>query len=354
MYLVFYISSHGFGHMTRCLSIIEYILNNSDYNLYIACSKNQNDFARIYLSKFEHRIIYKDILTDIGFINKNNSLEIDVELLESKLVEFILSWDDVIKNEYEYLKNLDIKCIINDISPIGCILGEKLKVDNFFVSNFSWVEQYEYLNLDKFIIDEFRKAYSYINKFIKYNLCLNVNSIKAKETYEFGFICRSIDKVKVNNIRNKYGESIFITCGKSANLKCIGISNFKGTIFITSGIDIRCGNACEIVELPIDTLDTQNYIAASNIVIAKAGWGTIAEGIIGHSKLVLIERNSAKEDSFNISSIKNNNLGISIKESDLYSIDISKLEKNLNENINLNKLKNYKNDVKKLVDIILK
>ena len=75
MYIGIYISSHGFGHMTRCLAIVENILNTSNYNLYIACGKRQNDFARIYLSKYKNRIIYKDLVTDIGLINKKKSLE---------------------------------------------------------------------------------------------------------------------------------------------------------------------------------------------------------------------------------------------------------------------------------------
>ena len=74
MYIGIYISSHGFGHMTRCLAIVENILNTSNYNLYIACGKRQNDFARIYLAKYKNRIIYKDLVTDIGLINKKKSL----------------------------------------------------------------------------------------------------------------------------------------------------------------------------------------------------------------------------------------------------------------------------------------
>ena len=56
MYIALYISSHGFGHMTRCLGIMENILHTSDYNLYIVCGKRQNDFARIYLAEYKDRI----------------------------------------------------------------------------------------------------------------------------------------------------------------------------------------------------------------------------------------------------------------------------------------------------------
>ena len=84
MYIALYISSHGFGHMTRCLSLVENILKNTEYSIYIACGKKQNDFARIYLSKYKSRIIYKDLVTDIGLINKENTLEVDKDAMDNR------------------------------------------------------------------------------------------------------------------------------------------------------------------------------------------------------------------------------------------------------------------------------
>lgn len=353
MYIGFYISSHGFGHMTRCLGIIENILKTNDYNLYIACNKKQSDFARIYLAKHKDRIIYKDLVTDIGLVNKQNSLEVDKYLLDQQLLEFTLSWENVVNDEYTFLKDLNVKCIVSDISPIGTLVGNKLQLPVVLITNFTWVEQYEYIGIDESIIDKYRQAYSYVTKFIKYDLCLPISSINCQEIYEVGFTCRDIDHDRVEKIKNQYGKSIMVTCGKSANLNTINIKNFKGTIFTTSGIDITCEGDCNVVNLPIDILDTQNYIAASDIVITKAGWGTIAEAVLGHTNLVLMERPSAKEDSFNIEKIKENKLGISIAEKELSTIDIQSLENKLKNNIDYEKLNTYKNDVSKIVELIL-
>lgn len=353
MYIALYISSHGFGHMTRCLGIIENILNTSDYNLYIVCGKRQNDFAKIYLAKYKDRIIYKDLVTDIGLVNKENSLEVDKLSLQQQLFDFTSSWKGVVSDEYDFLRNLNIKCIVSDISPIGTLVGNKLHLPVILITNFTWVEQYEYIGIDESIIDKYRQAYSYVTKFIKYDLCLPISSINCEEVYEVGFTCRKIDFNKIEKIKNQYGKSIMVTCGKSANLNTINIKNFKGTIFTTSGIDITCGEDCKLVNLPIDILDTHNYIAASTMVITKAGWGTIGEAILGHTNLVLIERPSAKEDSFNIEKIKENKLGISIAEDDLSTIDILNLENQLKSNIDYKKLNTYENDVDKIVNLIL-
>jgi len=353
MYIALYISSHGFGHMTRCLGIMKNILHTSDYNLYVVCGKIQNDFARIYLAKYKDRIIYKDLVTDIGLVNKENSLEVDKLLLQQQLLEFTSLWEDVVNDECDFLEKLNIKCIVSDISPIGTLVGNKLQLPVVLITNFTWVEQYEYIGIDESIIDKYRQAYSYVTKFIKYDLCLPINSVNCQEVYEAGFTCRDIALDKVEKIKQQYGKSIMVTCGKSANLNTINIKNFKGTIFTTSGIDITCEENCNIVNLPINILDTQNYIAASSMVITKAGWGTIWEAVLGHTNLVLIERPSAKEDSFNIEKIKENKLGISISEKDLFTIDIQSLENKLKNNIDYEKLNTYKNDVHKIVKLIL-
>lgn len=79
--------------MTRCLGVMENILNTSDYNIYIVCNKKSNDFARIYLAKYKDRRIYKDLVTDIGLINKESSLEIDKYSLQQQLLEFTSYWE---------------------------------------------------------------------------------------------------------------------------------------------------------------------------------------------------------------------------------------------------------------------
>ena len=269
------------------------------------------------------------------------------------LLEFTSSWYDVVNDEYNFLKSLNIKCIVSDISPIGTLVGNKLQLPVVLITNFTWVEQYEYIGIDESIIDKYRQAYSYVTKFIEYDLCLPISSVNCQDVNEVGFTCRKIDFDKVEKIKQQYGKSIMVTCGKSANLNTINIKNFKGTIFTTSGIDIDCEDDCNVVNLPIDILDTHNYIAASDMVITKAGWGTIAEAVLGHTNIVLIERPSAKEDSFNIEKIKENKLGISISEKDLSTIDIQSLENKLKNNIDYEKLNTYKNDVHKIVELIL-
>ena len=55
------------------------------------------------------------------------------------------------------------------------------------IINFICVEQYEYIGIYKFIIDEYIQVYSYVTKFIRYDLCLSISSVNCEDVYEFGF-----------------------------------------------------------------------------------------------------------------------------------------------------------------------
>src|SRR5699024_3962668 len=132
-----------------------------------------------------------------------------------------------------------------------------------------------------------------------------------------GFLSRELDWGKVSDLKQQYGHSIFISCGKAVTIDNIHIENYQGTVFTTSGVTVTGSD--RIFKLPTDTNDTHNYLAASDLVIAKAGWGTISEAITANKKLVLIERKSVLEDTHNIEQLKERHLSISIKESELAS-----------------------------------
>lgn len=338
-WIVFYISSHGFGHMTRCLAIIEEILEKTDYSIYIASGKFQNDFAGIYLDGHADRILFRNIDTDIGLVNCKNSLKVDTDSLQKELLNFTTGWDTVSDEEFYILSSFNVSCVISDISPIGALTADKLGVRSIGISNFTWVEQYESLGLDPDIIRKYIEAYSKLDCFVEYELSLPMKSLKVPRL-KTGFISRKIDPARVEEIKRNYGNSIFITCGKSANLENINVRNFDGSIFTTSGINIS-GNK-NVVKLPLNTPDTQNYIAASSAVITKAGWGTISEAVIARSRLALIERKDVFEDTYSIEELKKRDMAISIKESDLANLDMEFIEREL-ESISMEKLNKYTN-----------
>ena len=346
-YLALYASSHGFGHMTRCLAIIEELLETTDQLIYLASGVYQNSFARVYLARFGDRVTYRDIRTEVGLVNKDNSLQVDIPRLEHELTDFMAGWDTAVAAEVAILRDLPVACVISDISAIGIQVGEQLGVRNIGIANFTWCEQYEFLGLSETIIARFREVYAKLDLLIEYDLMLPAPKLSVPRK-QIGFICRRFDTDRIAAIKAQYGPSIFITCGKSADLNNIQIDNWHGTIFTTSGINIT--SAANIVQLPVETFDTHNYLAASDVVIAKAGWGTISEALLSKRNLVLIEREGVLEDTENIEELKRRGVAVSIKETDLARIDMHAITDLIAENIIRENLDAYENAVG---DIIL-
>ena len=347
-YIAFHASSHGFGHMTRCLAIIEELLETTDNLIYLASGAFQNSFARVYLARFGDRVTYRDIRTEVGLVNKDNSLQVDIPRLEHELTDFMAGWDTTVAAEVAILRNLPVACVISDISVIGIQVGEQLGVRNIGIANFTWCEQYEFLGLPDTIINRFREVYAKLDILIEYDLMLPAPKllVPRKQT---GFICRRFDSDRIAVIKAQYGPSLFITCGKSASLVNIQIDNYEGTIFATSGINITATGNATVVQLPVETFDTHNYLAASDIVIAKAGWGTISEAMLSKRNLVLIDREGVLEDSENIEELKRRGVAVSIKESDLARIDMHAITDLVANNIIRENLDVYQDSLKDIM-----
>ncbi len=70
------------------------------------------------------------MITILFMLNKNKIVIIkNVLFLSSGLMNILFEFRCIIVEEvHKFLKNFNIRCVISDISPIGALLGEKLKV----------------------------------------------------------------------------------------------------------------------------------------------------------------------------------------------------------------------------------
>lgn len=345
----FYVSSHGFGHMTRVLAIVIEILKYSSYDIYIVSGKKQIDFAKIYLKKYEQRLTYKILLTDVGLITKKNMLAVDNKALQKELAKFVSNWKKIVDSEYAFLRTKNIQFIVTDISPIGPLVADTLKCPSYAISNFTWKDQYERLDISNEILENFSEAYNNITHYIRYELTFG-NAINGCEVSNVGFISREINYEFVKYIKRKFNPEIFLTLGKSAIMSNVQIRNTNNTIFVTEGVEVSASN--KIIKLPLSTIDTHNYIAACEYIIAKAGWSTVAEALIGGTKLILLDRPSVYEDTFIIDKLKEEKLAISIKEEQLKNLDFETIKNFADISIDTKKLYSIKNDICKIIRLL--
>lgn len=348
-YLVFYASNHGFGHLTRTIAIIEKILKISDYNISLVSGKSQIDFAKLYLADYLNRIEFRVVNTDIGLVCNWNSLGVNREETLKGIDNYLGSLDGILQSEIEHYKDMDIHRIIVDISILGIYLGKALNIPSTLITNFTWCQQYEYLEFPQGIIDKYKNTYKMADSIIEYDLSLGLGEYGDNIT-PTGLLAREIDENRVEELKEKYGKILMISCGKSATLDNIHIRNFDGTIIKTRGIEVT--STSPVIELDLNILDTQNYVAASEAIIAKAGWGTLGEGMVGHTPMILMER-PVREDSEMIETLKSRRLAVSINPRDMHDIDYLDLKKRIDEDIDRSALNRIENKVEEVARLII-
>ncbi len=320
--IAFYVSSHGFGHITRCVAIIEELLSTTQLECYVVCDQPQIDFARQYLDGYWHRVSFSVRKTDVGLVNKERSLEVDTEKLGASLETYMDQLPRDVSLEVKYLKTQDVQLVLTDISILGILVAKEIGVKVIGISNFTWYDQYRHLQITPEITEFFHRAYKALDHYYAYDLALEHDYLDCPSE-NVGLIARRVNQQKVNQLKRSNKASLYISCGRSAALPLMNVDFKDGTIFYTLGIEVKSNGLALL--LGHRMLDTHNYLAASHVAIVKAGWSSVSEALIGHVPLVVIERDGVLEDTHIIDQLKARNLCISIKESELRDISMTEL-----------------------------
>ena len=344
--IAFFISDHGFGHASRNIPIIRYILGaNKDIRVIIKTGKNQGEFIRSLVGDFSGRVRYFFDLMDVGLILRENSLDIDTEKLTEKVEEYIQNFEEKVSKEIEFLHYYNVNLIVSDIVPWIFKCSKKLNIPSILISNFTWVEIYKE-HLSKEICNEYIECYKLADKSLFYELYMDEMKEYIKEYEEVSLCSRDFDLVKVDKIKNSFKRPIvYLSVGRSVDLKHeIDVSNLPYDFIVTDGIRLKGHN---VYYLPKETTNTQDYLMASDFVITKAGWGTVSEALLAKKKIALLSRDNVAEDRNTIYMLKNKKLAIEVN----FNLeDILKKLENFNAKFNRYDLEN---DYKKIGDILL-
>ncbi len=325
---VFYVSEYGFGHATRCIALIRIILNTREDVQVIICNSFAIQFIRESLTEYGDKVIFHDVETDVGFVLKEHSLDLDKEKLEQSYEEFCTKLPRKVNNEINFLSAFSVDCIISDISPIAFEIAEKLEVPSIGISNFTWYTAYKNIIPDN-LLQVFKNMYEKMDYF--YMLAGNNERNWARvNTSSFVFYSRPINFLEVRKLREKLNPTgkkqiIFIPLGMKIDIGDIAkfsIWNDERYVFIVShNMKIEHKN---VHKIPENYTESQNYVATADCIISKAGWGTVSEAILQNKPLLIIDRKGMSEDQNTIRFLKDNKLCNLITWEELQNIDIGR------------------------------
>ncbi|MEH7492709.1 glycosyltransferase [Neobacillus niacini] len=293
--IAYYISDYGYGHASRSIAVIRKLFKQPEVKI-IVCHSFALSFIKESLGS--DRVSYRNIKTDIGYFVESYSIFPDKEKLLDEYKSFVVDWDNFIEQEREFLLKEKVDLVVSDISPLPFEAAYELGIQAVGVSNFTWYTAYRGL-IEDVELTTFKNAYQKMTYF--YSL------IGSREEWdmgsnEYGFFSREIDFDEVQRIKdsvNPTGDKkiVFLGLGMKIgvnSLEQLPIWDSPNCVFlVSSNVEVKRQNVFPILA---DYLESQNYIAASDLVISKAGWGMIGEAVSANVPLLILNRPSMQED----------------------------------------------------------
>jgi UDP:flavonoid glycosyltransferase YjiC (YdhE family) len=325
--IAYYISDYGYGHASRSIAIIRELLRKVQKLRVVICHSFAMPFIQDSLSEFGMRVIYHTVKTDVGYVLHNHSLQADKDRLKQELKKFLDELPVVIDHEVSVLKELDVQCIVTDISFLAIEVAEQIDVPSIGISNFTWYTAYQGMIEDKHILKQLKSSYDKMTYF--YEIAGSNEPWERMKPY--GYFSRKTDLVEVNRFKQLFNSDgtkniVFMPIGLKIDIGDISnlpIWDDPNCVFVVSqNMNVHHSN---VHQVPTGYNEVQNIVAASDLVISKAGWGTCAEAVIARKPLLLIERKGFNEDQNTTEALLADQLAKVVQWEELKKIDFTQI-----------------------------
>ncbi len=131
MKINYYISSHGFGHSTRAIEVINHLPEWLDVEIVTTTPR------WLFEQSIQRRFTYRAFQHDAGIIQKN-CLQNDVEETFRFWQNLLDEYPRLAGEESDRLRREKVKLAIGDISPFTIAAAQKAGIPSAIVANFSW------------------------------------------------------------------------------------------------------------------------------------------------------------------------------------------------------------------------
>ena len=294
--ICFYVSDYGYGHASRDIAIIRRILDEfNDVKVYV---KTDGPFHFVQQSLPHKNVEVIQTKNDVGVVFKKNSVTVDRERTRNVLDEWIVSWDDYVQSEKKFCRDHNIDLILSDVTPQPFIVADELGIPSIAISNFTWHYIFHNLFGDIPATERIKEAYQSADNALILPFNEEMHIFKKKKM--IGLVSRGIT-MDGHEIRRRCGisdDEMLVYVGVGMSFDPSFMRNMKPIeapmkFLISSNAELPFDN---VVRIPIDETETQNYIAACDLVVSKTGYGTVSEAIRAKIPMLLLRRDGFKED----------------------------------------------------------
>ena len=293
-----FITSHGFGHATRTCAVLNEISKTRSCSFIIFSTLPQYFFLQnLNFDSFE----LVSLKTDVGLVQEGPFAH-DLTKTYIELEEFLLFKSSDFQKALTLSRDKELDLIICDISPLGLEVSHRLGIPSVLIENFTWdwiYEAYQKMHSGwSDIIDRISKVYENADLRIQAKpFCLeNDNSVKVPPISRS--LIRSPDEIRKKLGCDRASKLIILTTGGITKELLLSekLKVYKNYTFILSGDFKITSRDQNIISLPMSSsIHYPDLVNASNLVVGKVGYGTLAECWATETPLIGCFRNNFRE-----------------------------------------------------------
>jgi hypothetical protein len=288
-----YLSSHGYGHATRSTAILEHLVARSDVRLRVRASCPRWLWPR----ELEERTIdWNTEACDVGVV-QSDDLQVDHVATEKALQRWRTSYDRRVGREVERLEGPGGRTdlIFSDVAPLAFDVATRLGVPSVAMANFSWDWIYRELGYET---DADQAADSYQTAGVLLELEPSCPMPAFPERRPLGVIGRR-SKLDRRQVRDRLEvaptEHLILPGFRTLDPSIIALPEPQSPIrYVIPGNPIA---RADIV--PVEgALTFVDLLAAADLVVAKPGYGIIADSAAAGTPILFVKRSGFPEDSY--------------------------------------------------------
>ena len=300
--ICFYVSDFGYGHAARAIALTRELQDAISAEVTIRTGSPAEFMARSLPG-----VEVRRGQNDPGVVMEGTAVE--GEKTRAAVERWVASWDDYIATERSFLQDHQIDLVLSDIAPQPSLAAEELGIPSFGISNFTWHLIYTHLFGKTEETDRIAEAYRAADGALL--LPLHEPMPVFRNRREVGLVVRAVTRDKLE-IREQCGLSegqplVYLGGGQS-----LDPAIFRGIRTALAGCTLLVPSWTDLpgtIRIPPGETETQDWIAACDLVVSKPGYSTISEAIQAGVPMALFRREGFAEDEFLIGGVEGMGIG---------------------------------------------
>ena len=301
--LAVYVTSHGFGHLNRAVAAINRV--PEDVPVVI---RSAPDLFEHWRDRLSRPAALEPHVSDAGAVNPpGNSADTDGPATLRRAAEIHASALDQIDEYTDELRDGTVGAVLCDATPVPLVAAKRAGVPGFLLANFAWSEIYEPLAMTlggdwPRFVEEIREAYRHATAIFRCAPHLSLERLAP--LIDVGMVVtpardrrgelRSMlgltdsDKI-IYLYLGRYGQDDYEWCRLAALAD-------RGVHFVAfHGAPESAGAVSNLHVVRSTAWNGADLAASSDVVVAKAGYGTVSEAMAAGTPLIYPPRTGFAE-----------------------------------------------------------